>query len=243
MKDPILKSLKKFDLPVELPSVLQGLHLAARVAFHGLGFRWELHRNGDQKLGYWKIHCREKSPGAPYPKRFVLIPGFGDTALSWQMQVLALQPILRQEFDEVILFDLPGFGGFLSAERSFSSFQLMMTAVGDVLDYLKPHTVLGHSLGGALAANYASLCGQEKRPIANRLNYSGPDSLILFNPSGLYSETQVREELETVFEEAMRLGFPQLKPRLFAREPFWFRYVEGHFHDLYQREDIAQLID
>ncbi len=243
MRDSILKAAKDLQLPTELPTLLQSLHWAVGAAFRGMGFRWELHRNGDQKLGYWKIQFREKAAGRAYPKRFVLIPGFADTPLSWQSQILLLQPVFRQEFDELILIDLPGFGGFLSRERSFASIDLMMTAVGDVLDHLKPHTVLGHSLGGALASNYASLCGQSKRPLANRLNYSGPDSLILVNPSGIYTDERVRAELEMVFKTAAKSGFLRLKPHLFSREPFWFHYIEEHFDRLFQREDIAQLLN
>jgi hypothetical protein len=243
MRDFIFEKAKELDLPLELPSLLQGMHWAARAVFKGLGFQWEIHRNGDQKVGYWKIHFRNKSKGKPYPKRFILLPGFGDTPLSWQAQVLLLQPVLRQEFDELILVDLPGFGGFLSHERSFVNFDLMMTAMGDVLDYLKPHTVLGHSLGGWLASSYASLCGQAKRPLANRLNYSGPESIILVNPSGIYNDQRVKLELESVFRSAVKGGFLNLKPNLFLREPFWFQYIEKHFERLFQRDDIAQLID
>ncbi len=243
MKDSILNRAKDLNLPLEIPTLLQSLHWATGALYRGMGFQWELHRNGDQKLGYWKIQFREKAAGRSYPKRFVLIPGFGDTALSWQAQVLMLQPIFRQEFDELILIDLPGFGGFLSSERAFASVDLMLSAVGDALDYLKPHTLLGHSLGGWLASSYASLCGQAKRPIANRLNYSGPESLILVNPSGVYSEDRVKEELAIIFKAAVKSGFLQLKPHLFLHEPFWFRYIEDHFRRLYQREDIAQLLE
>jgi pimeloyl-ACP methyl ester carboxylesterase len=115
--------------------------------------------------------------------------------------------------------------------------------VSDALDYLKPHTLLGHSMGGWLASNYASLCGQFQRPSANRLNYGGPESLILVNPSGVYSEERVKFELEGVFRTAMKTGFSHVKPYLFLREPFWFRYIEGHFVEFYQREDITQFLN
>jgi pimeloyl-ACP methyl ester carboxylesterase len=229
-------------LSVELPTLLQVAHWAARGVFRGMGYHWELHRNGEQKIGYWRIKFREKSQGQSYPKRFVLIPGFGDTALSWQASLTLLNPIFRQEFDELILLDLPGFAGFLFSERSFVSLDLMMVGVNDVLDYLKPHTILAHSLGGWLASHYAALCGEGKRPVANRLNYSGPQSLILINPSGIYGEEKIREELEAVFKRAIQNGFSVLRPHLFAREPFWFRYVEDHFQRIFKKEDIAQLV-
>jgi pimeloyl-ACP methyl ester carboxylesterase len=217
---------------------LQGVHLLAKGFFKTRGYRWELRRNGEVKLGYWRKSLRPKDKRSVYPKRFVLIPGFGDSSLSWHMVLTFLVPILKLNFDEIILFDFPGFGGYLSHERSFATMDLMMTALNDTLDSLKPHTIMGHSLGAWLTAHYAADCGSGKRPLDNKKNYEGPDTILLASPSGIFSSQQMREEWEAIFRTAMTEGLPALRPHLFAKEPGWFRLIAPHFSQFLGREDI-----
>ena len=224
------------------PTRLQLFHEAFRPVLLAQGYRWEERRSGELRIGYWRKVFRKKDTRKSYPKRFVLIPGLGDSSLSWLPVLTLCSPALRQQYDEVILFDLPGFGGYLSREKAFPSIDLMMKGVGDVLDHLKPHTLLGHSLGGWLSAHYGVECGVANRPQSNRLNYSGPEKLILVAPSGVYPDAETLEQLKSVFHTALSEGFPHIRPHLFAEEPFWFKYVADQFHQFFSREDIAQFI-
>src|SRR5437016_1196780 len=106
-------------------SAVQGLHFIAKGVLKTAGFRWEIRRSGDMKLGYWRKSLRVRNSKSPYPKRFVLIPGFGDTPLSWHLVITLLLPVLKRNFDEIVLLDFPGFGGFLSREKSFPSMDFM----------------------------------------------------------------------------------------------------------------------
>jgi pimeloyl-ACP methyl ester carboxylesterase len=170
------------------------------------------------------------------------MPGFGDSPLSWSMVMAILHPVLKLHYDEVILFDFPGFGGFLNRERSFPSMDLMCTAVNDALDALKPHTIMGHSLGAWLSAMYAGSCGEGVRPTANKLNYSGPETVLLANPSGIFLDQKVRDDWESIFKGAMAEGFHHLRPHLFAKEPPWFRFIAPYFSGFMNREDIHQFM-
>jgi pimeloyl-ACP methyl ester carboxylesterase len=227
---------------IQKPTRLQVLHQAIKPLLFAQGYRWEEKRSGELRIGYWKKVFRKKEVRKAYPKRFVLIPGLGDSSVSWLSVLTLSQPVLRQQFDELILFDFPGFGGFLAREKAFPSLELMMKGVGDILDYLKPDTLFGHSLGGWLAGHYAVECGLQKRPESNRLNYSGPSRLLLAAPSGVYPDSETMEQLKEVFHKALKEGFPHIRPYLFAQEPFWFKYVAEQFHHFFDREDIAQFI-
>lgn len=224
------------------PTRLQFFHEVFRPVLLAQGYRWEERRSGELRIGYWRRVFRKKDFRKSYPKRFVLIPGLGDSSLSWLSVLTLCFPALRHQYDEIILFDFPGFGGYLSREKAFPSIDLMMKGVGDVLDHLKPHTILGHSLGGWLAGHYGVECGLQNRPASNRLNYSGPEKLFLVAPSGVYPDAETLEQLKSVFHTALKEGFPHIRPHLFAQEPFWFKYVAGQFHQFFAREDIAQFI-
>lgn len=248
----------------EAPNALEWVHLLAKGYYKGLGYKWELREFGDLKIGFWKKVLRKKDSRKAYPKRFVLMPGFGDTPISWQTVISLLSKPLRENYDEVILFDFPGFGGFLTREKAFPNVDLMISAVSDVLDSLKPHTVMGHSLGGYLASTYASLCGKGTRPTSNRLNYAGPQLLILANPSGIYPDEETTRHFETMIKKFVQAGNPELKtlerngdfsatlpesgfthlrPRLFAKEPKWFFLFASHFNRFLAREDIHQFVN
>lgn len=230
-------------VPTKEQSLLVGFEWLARGIFKPQGYQWEVRRNGELKLGYWRKTLRTRNQKHPYPKRFVLIPGFGDSPLSWSGVISLLWPILRRNFDEVILFDLPGFGGRLCRDKCFPSMDIMMTSVNDALDSLKPHTILGHSLGGWLTGHYAALCGNGNRPLTNKTNYSGPESILVMNSSGIYPDVQTEMEFEIIFRRAMKEGGSALRPHLFKKEPWWFQGVSSFFHHLIQREDIIQFME
>ena len=223
-------------------TVLRGVHWAAKGILKLRGFEWEIRRSGEVKLGYWKKVLRKRDRKSAFPKRFVVMPGLGDSSLSWYSVLVCLQPLLKRHFDEVILIDFPGFGGFLSHERAFPSIDLMISVLNDTLDSLKPHTIVGHSLGGWLAALYAADCGAGIRPASNQLIYQGPQDLFLVSPSGIFSDQLVRENWEALFRSAMQGGFRVLRPHLFVKEPFWFKYIENQFHDFLSREDVLQFM-
>src|SRR5690349_11106427 len=81
-------------------SFLSGVHSVAKGVFLAQGFVWEERHCGEGKLGYWKKVLRKRDQRQAYPKRFVLIPGLGDSPLSWHAVTTVLLPVLKQHFDE-----------------------------------------------------------------------------------------------------------------------------------------------
>lgn len=157
--------------------VSSGSQLLTQAVFRSSGYRREVRRMGELHLGYWRKTLKLKDQRSPYPKRFVLIPGFKDAPLAGYLVTRLLSPLFQKRFDEVIVFDFPNFELQSSSEKSFPSLELMTRVVNDTLDSLKPHTLAGYSTGGRLIAQYASLCGSGDRPLINRKNYSGPNSV------------------------------------------------------------------
>lgn len=230
----------------------QGLRWAVRRAFFQTGFRWEVRRSGDIEIGLWRLSWKSKRPNAESPvgqhKRFVLLPGFGDSPLSWLSVVTLLLPVFRQKFDEIVLMDFPGFDGFLSTQRCVPTMDLMIAVVGDTLDSLKPHTLFGHSLGGWLSAHYATECGIGRRPLAQPVAtrpslYRGPEQLILVSPSGVFSSEEDRAEFQKKFDRALRGDPESFRTYLFSREPIWFRFFVPRLAGFFRRKDVIQFAE
>lgn len=220
--------------------VLGTLHLGIAPILRLAGYRFEIRRSGEAKLGLWRKRMR--SGKKAHPKRFVLVPGFGDTPISWLPVLTVLLPILRLKYDEVILVDFPGFKGFLHKERSFQSMDSLIHALSDAFDSLRPHTVIGHSFGGWLSSHYAGKCGVGERPARNTLGYKGPEKVILLNPSGAFGDERVKQEWAQFFEDVVKEGFSKLRPRLFFKEPIWFRLIAREMSDLIFKEDIVAFL-
>lgn len=220
--------------------ILRGVHWVAHRMLPAARFKLELRRSGELKLGLWRRTISTgKPPGKPKSrsrKRFVIVPGFGDTPLSWLPVALILLPVLRRRgFDEIVLVDFPGFRGSLAREKSFHSMDLLMENLFDAFDSLKPHTILGHSLGGWLTARYAGLCGTGERG-------PGPHTIILADPSGVFGDESLKVTFANRFKMVMAEGFDHLRPHVFAREPFWFRFLVDEFRSFASDQDIIEFM-
>src|SRR5690348_14855807 len=115
---------------------LKGLQWSVGRAMRRAGYRWEIRRGGELKLGLWRKTWRTGASSGSSPRRLVLIAGFGDSPLSWMFVLLLLRPAVRRSFDEVVLVDFPGFPGFLSREPACPSMELLKNTLFDVLDSL-----------------------------------------------------------------------------------------------------------
>ena len=214
-------------MAVKLP-ILAGLHTVTRMAFKAAGYKWELRRSGELELGLWRIKLR--SGKKSNPKRFVLVPGFGDSSFSWLAVLGMIRPVLSRKYDEVVLIDFPGYAGFQHTKSAFPTMDLLLSALGDCLDSLKPHTIMAHSLGGWLTASYAASCGEGTR--ATTRHYRGPEVIILADPSGAFGSDEERKVFGELFLNTVVHGFESIRGKLFTKEPLWFPLVvreAGHF--------------
>lgn len=252
-KNPRFDYTESTMLPIlnRLP-VLKSFHWALAHAMRRAGYQWEARRSGELKIGLWRKSWSSSraTPRAGAPRRLVLIPGFGDTPISWLGVLALLRPAVRKHYDEIILVDFPGFSGFLSHERAFPSMELLKNSLFDILDSLKARTVLGHSLGGWLAALYAVECGEGLRPKTQVTGpdaaYSGPANIILADPSGVFIDEKTTAELRDKFKKAVGPeggGYHAIREHVFANEPFWIRWFASQFTSFFKSEEIARFVD
>jgi pimeloyl-ACP methyl ester carboxylesterase len=219
--------------------VAQAVRFTTHAVLRLSGFKFELRRRGHSRIGLWKKTKRKiKSNKSQFPKRFVLIPGFIDGSIAWMGVVTFLLPVLRTKYDEIVVIDYPGFTGALAHEKPFDSFDRMMDLLQDTLVSLRPHTVMGHSMGGWIALLFAT------RSQTNS-NYSGPKRVILTNPASLFVDKESREEWANKFRRAIDGDGPNaLRPYLFAKEPVWFKmkWIEREFENILTKKEIASFI-
>jgi pimeloyl-ACP methyl ester carboxylesterase len=245
-KLPYLPNLSElFDsLPISLErpvvsSLVWGAHQLLRVR----GYKCEVRRSGDLKLGLWRKEFRSKALGKRNPKRFVFLPGFGDTPLSWLSVLTLIEPVLRGNFDEVVLLDFPGYNGILAQESFFPSVDTLMDSLFDVLDSLRPHTIMGHSLGGFLGTHYAAACARTQRISGRKHSYSELERLIVVDPSGVFESELDREEWNKKMQQLFDADTEKWRPYIFAKEPFWFRYVGPYFLKFGARAEVRAFVE
>lgn len=215
--------------------VIRGAHAAAKVLFAAAGFKFETRVQGDLQLGL--IRHKLKTVKGPRPhhrpvKRAVFVPGFGDTPLSWMPVLVPLKPVLARDVEELVIIDFPGFGGFMSDGRFFDSMDSLLAFFRETMDTLNPEILMGHSLGGWLTADYVSTRPVEKQP----------SKLILIDPSGIAGSEQEKEIFRTTFESAIAEGFSKLRPHVFSKEPFWFKWIAHEFQDFIQMPEIQSFV-
>ena len=143
--------------------------------------------------------------GGDSERRLVFVPGFGDTPLSW-IAVVALvarsRRFKKMAFDEIVLLEFPGYLGSNSQQSCIPDADRLIAATQSLLDDLKPTVLVGHSMGGFLAAHY---CANLERPRTSRTsNVSRPERVILFCPSGLAYIGKKKIEWQGTFENLYR---------------------------------------
>lgn len=205
---------------------LRRLHLAGTAVLAGLGYKLETRGAKDSQLGLWRLR-NLKNTQKRLSKRLAIIPGFGDGPLSWIPLLTLMHPYLKQRFDEVVVFDFPGFNGELKENQALESMDHMTEVVDSVLDELKPESIIGHSLGGWLAGMYAATRGSQ--PLGK---YAGPRSLIVICPSGVFPCDATRDEWRSRFGELLKnKDTKAYRKLLFAKEPLWFPLFSEEFAD------------
>ncbi len=202
--------------------------------FERLGYKLEIRQVGNIKIGLWRMKFVHHRVRVRHSRRLVWMAGFGDTPLSWQVVLRGLNRALKQQFDELVVLDLPGFNGYMGIEQCGSMDELTAGVI-QVLDELEPRVVFGHSLGGWLTALYAAEKGSQKR-IPGK--YPGPDMVIIANPSGVFGNKRLKRQWIKRFEAAMAVGFTKFRKHIFANEPIWFPLIAWQFDHFFTRKDV-----
>ncbi len=233
-----MKKAKRRFMPIN-----RSIHLTMGQVLKVAGFKFHEKRSGDCVLGYWVLTLKHKTTKSS-SRRFVVVPGFGDTPLSWAPVMTLLLPVLKRRYDELVLVDFPGFFGFLNHESPIPSMDLLLQNFGDLMDSLKPHTLFGHSLGGWLSAHYAASVGEGSRPAAQgkKTMWKGPELLFLAVPSGMFSGLKDKLEWQNKFKGAVENGFESFRANMFHKEPKFFGLMAREFGDFFSNPEIRDFI-
>jgi abhydrolase domain-containing protein 6 len=165
------------------------------------------------------LHCYERKGSQP-EKTLVLLHGLGTSSSTWVHLLPALDPAWT-----VLALDLPGFG--FSTVRDGESFfrfhelyNAVVTFIGETIT--TPFVLLGHSLGGWLAAKYAADHGESLR------------RLILVNNAGILHEGTIDQAY--AFDLRSVRDLSRLLNTLWMRYPWYFKpFYPAILHDLRER--------
>jgi pimeloyl-ACP methyl ester carboxylesterase len=224
--------------------ILDSSHKAILTLLKPIGMSFEQRRFGESAIGLWKYTATTPKSSSQPLKRFVMIPGFGDTPLSWIPFILGLHATLNKtaHFDEFVILDIPGFSGFMAHSPAFTSFDLLLSSVEDVLDELNPSTLMGHSLGGWMATWYNIHVNTNERPKQSKQTQNALQQLIIASNSGLFSDEKSKQDWIDLFERVKKNGFPAIRPTLFKKEPVWFRLIANEFSTFLNRPEVISFM-
>jgi len=129
-------------------------------ARYGLPGHWQVYWLDEPVFGTRIFLSEAGKPGAPV---LLLVHGLGQNGMrDW----ISIMPVLEEQY-RVLLIDLPGFGNSPPPKAKLSP-----TRYADLLHYVKPFfssepiTVVGHSMGGAVALRYANRYPEDVSQIA-----------------------------------------------------------------------------
>jgi pimeloyl-ACP methyl ester carboxylesterase len=157
------------------------------------------------------------------------VHGLGTSSSTW----LKLYPFFLQNYS-IIALDLAGFGfsttpqdiPFFSLQEHAASLHAVTAHLG-----LPPFTLVGHSMGGWVAAKYAAAHPEQVR------------RLVLINTAGVYVEGT--EELRKIFNIRTTADVSRLVHAMWFRYPWYFRlFLPALRSDLIKRRvpDLVQSV-
>jgi pimeloyl-ACP methyl ester carboxylesterase len=212
-----------------MPNKNQVVHLALKQAFLANGFVFE-----DLKQGEATFHLIRKTWRAPAPgravRRLLFVPGFGDSPGSWLPLFTISQRELAQKFDEVLVIDFPGYMGFLSHHDMVASMSMLLSVLRTVIESNPPTVLMGHSLGGWLAAKTA----QESARMM--------EHLILLAPSGLVPPEE-RKSFGDFIVKNQELSLPELLELVVYDAKRFGPVLSKEFKDFYERPAIREFVE
>jgi pimeloyl-ACP methyl ester carboxylesterase len=138
---------------------------------------------------------------------------------------------LVKNFDEIILIDFPGYTGFLSHQAMIPSMKLIQGLVKTVCEANPPTVLVGHSLGGWLAAKAAQ---ELNLPI---------DHLVVVAPSGLIPDEGERREFGDFIINNQNLHLDEIL-NLAMHEPGRLKMlVNDEVKKFFAKPEIKQFIE
>ena len=196
-----------------------------------------LHKRIQRKFHKLQIHSRNLnlpacslhyySNEARFEKSVLLLHGLGTSSSTW----IHVLPHLARNYN-VVALDFPGFGfsRITNGKSAFTLHELQETVEAFIVKTLRsPFTIVGHSLGGWIAAEYA---------IRHQADVS---RLVLLNPAGVYHPGV--EETGKLFAIQNLRELYSLLNRLWWKYPWYFKpFAPAILADL-RRRRVPELIE
>lgn len=217
-------SFRNFSFPRELHAAMQPL-------FKRYGYVLETHAFGKRHLGLWRKKIRE----VEHPRVLFMVPGFGDTPLSWLMVLIPLRNIIPDYYDEVVFLDYPGFQGFLSGDRAFDSMDELVKAFIVTIDKLRPHTVFAHSLGSWLLAYAAIHEASLPEPYLKK-------AIFISSPAVIPNRDDIIRWAGK-FQLAKQQNLDEFRKFLFVTEPLFFSFFAKEFQNFFGKKEVIDFIN
>lgn len=218
------------QLQSKIPTQNQVLHFILKHSFEASGFRFEEVKQGDALFYLIRKKIRHALPGLPL-RRLVVIPGFGDTPASWMPIYGLMRRELVKNFDEIILIDFPGYSGFLSQKSLIPSMKLLRSAVKTICEANPPTVLIGHSLGGWLAARIAQELSQ---PV---------EHLIVIAPSGLTPDEEERKTFGDFIINNQNLPLDALLDLVLHQPGHLKRFINDDVKKFYNKKEVRDFVE
>lgn len=183
-------------------------HLGIGRLFKFAQVKREVRHRGEMRWALWRVGLPRVSKVARRGK-LLWIPGWGDTPLTWLPLAIALGA--RNGFEELVVLDFPGFHGSLAHARCITKIDRCFEISSDLIQEVRPELIVGHSLGGWLAARGA-------------LEGSGSalEKLILISPSGYCGGIEQRKEWHEEFQKVLSSSSNDYLPLGWKKVGAWF---------------------
>ncbi len=205
------------------------LHQVLRKSFEKGGFQFETVKHGD--ASFHLIRKKYRAVPARQARRLLLIPGLGDSPSSWIPPYAFLSSTFSAQFDEIMVLDFPGYLGFLSDHPFVTSMAALQSVVNTVCEMHPPTVLMGHSLGGWLAAKAAQ---ELKTPL---------EHLMLISPSGLTLDDTERKVFGDFIVNSRNLDMEELLSTI-MHEPKPFHQLLGQdMRAFFEQPAIKQFIE
>ncbi|CAN5690274.1 alpha/beta hydrolase [soil metagenome] len=175
-----------------------------------------------------RVHVYDGPGGGALPT-VVLIHGLGAAGISFARVVARLRPHVRR----VIVPELPGHGQSVHPGDRRMTPELVLGAISAALDRVvdEPAVVVGNSLGGAVALDYAKRHPEQVR------------ALVLVSPAGARLRDEEWQNLVAAFEVTGAASARRFLDRIYHRPPWFLALVAHEFPELLNLRAVREILD
>ena len=202
------------------------LPAAERLARFGMSVRGMASRWVD--VDGMRVHVYDGAGDGDLPA-IVLIHGLGAAGFSFASVVARLRPYVRR----VIVPELPGHGLSTHPGDRPVTPELVLDTISAALDRVvnEPVVVVGNSLGGAVAMDYARRHQEQVR------------ALVLLSPAGARLADEEWKKLVEAFDVTSSAEARRFLDRIYHRPPWFLALVAHEFPDVLKRRAVRDLLE